>query len=128
VAESPHRPLRLPNALQYLYAALHHTIEDVHAKDQAKIPHAVHLTEHTELVSEMCGPISWLPPDCVAATNERRITLPTMRHIAEVYIPIDDNDVQGRRRCDRGEHSFEENRCGVVGAINRFRCGLKRSK
>ena len=128
MAESPHRPFRLRNALQHFYAALHHTIEGVHAKHQAKFPHAMHLAEHTELVSEMCSPVSWLFPDCVAATNERRITLPTMRHGAEVYILIDDNDIEGRRRCGRGEYSFEENRCGVVGAVNRFRCGLKRSK
>jgi len=51
-----------------------------------------------------------------------------MWHIAEVDIPIDDNDIEGCRRCDRRQYSFEEIRCGVVGGINRFPCGLERSK
>ena len=51
-----------------------------------------------------------------------------MWHITEVHIPINDDDIEGCRGCDRGEHSFEEIRRGIAGDDNRFRCGLERLK
>jgi len=123
----PHPTFRLRNALQHFYATLHHTIEGVHTKYQAKVPRIVHLTENLGLVSGTCDSVPQPFPG-VAEANEFQITPRTMWRVAEVDIPIDDNDIEGCRRCDGGEYNFEEIRCGVVGGVNRFCCGLECSK
>lgn len=39
----------------------------------------------------------------------------TTWHTAKVSVPVDDNDIEGCRRCDGGDYSFKEIRCGVCG-------------
>jgi len=51
-----------------------------------------------------------------------------MWHSGKAKFVIDDNDIEGRRRCDGGEYGFEEIECGVASHVNRFRCGLERPK
>jgi len=61
-------------------------------------------------------------------TKDTRVAEYTRSYTAKVAVPIDDNNVDGRRRCDRGEHSFEEFRRGVLGGVNRFHCNLECSE
>jgi len=49
----------------------------------------------------------------------------TERDSTKVNIPVDDNDVEGRRRYGRGEHGFEEVRRGILCVIDRFCRGLE---
>ena len=51
-----------------------------------------------------------------------------MWHAAEVKLFIDDNDIEGRRRCDGGEYDFEEIERSAASGVDRFRCGLERPK
>jgi len=49
-----------------------------------------------------------------------------MWHSGKVKFLIDDDDVEGRRRCDGGKDGFEEIKCGVASDVDRFRCCLER--
>lgn len=44
----------------------------------------------------------------VEETNGIRFAAPTAQDTAKVKFPIDDNDIEGHRRCDGGEYSSEE--------------------
>lgn len=86
--------IRLHNALQNLYAVLHHAIRNVRAKHQAKVPRVVYLTEHPELPLVTLGiPVPSFRP--VTETNDLRVTLPTKWYTAEVVVPIDDDNIEG---------------------------------
>ena len=50
-----------------------------------------------------------------------------MRHVDEVEVLVDDNNIKAFGSCDGGEHGFEGVRCGVAPTgVNRFRCGFER--
>jgi len=114
---------RLRNVLQYSFSVLNRAIGNVRAEHQAKVPRFVHLTEHSELLLVTPGVPFLKSPWMVAKTNLR--TTETKCVTAEVKVPVDDNDVEGHRKCGRGEHGFEEIRCGVLSEIDCFCRGLK---
>jgi len=107
---------------------LHHAIEDVGAKYQTKVlPRLMHLTEHYQMlfVTRGVDDVS-LVPAVVAETNGIWFAAPTMTwDTAKINVPIDDNDVEGRGRCDGGEYSSEEVGCVVACDRNRLRRGLE---
>ena len=66
------------------------------------------------------------PPRVMAVTHGIRFASKPARASAttKVEFPIDDNEIEGCRRCDGGNHSSEEIRSGVFSAISGFRRSL----
>jgi hypothetical protein len=85
----------------------------------------VWVAEHPELILVMLDFHVSHPLHEVAETN---FLLTQRTAHAEVRVPVDDNDIEGRRRCDEGEHSFKELICGTVSISDWIRCGLERQE
>ena len=109
---------RLGNTLQYSFPILHHGVGNVRTEHQAKVPHVVHLTKNLQLLLVTTGVPSLYPWLVERADASRLAPAPEKSfYLAEVGVPIDDNDIEGRRRYVR-EDGCEEPRRGVLRGID----------
>ena len=90
------------NPLQHFHRFIHRAIENVCAKYQAEVPHAVHLANQLDLLA-IPDLIRLCQIRRVPKTNRSRLAPTTSERTAKVFFPVDDDEIERHRRCDGGK-------------------------
>ncbi|KAF9786163.1 hypothetical protein BJ322DRAFT_1058281 [Thelephora terrestris] len=109
VLKFPIRLFLLHRRLQQPHTKVLDATINVHAEHQPKLPCVVHLAKHPQLSREL--PQIW--SSAMADANGVRVAAVAKCRPTKVSIAIDDYDIEHSRRCNGGEHGFQEFRCRI---------------